>query len=1032
MKKVLYTKYNSTRKPEYQLSTSIVEEDGIKYVVKKAIQPRAKKHLLSLPEKRAVLEKIYKDMDIVSCEIKDDTVVFPFVKGESLLRNINFKEDSIDDIVEKVQSALKKTSQYKEECYSVFEMTDAFRQVFGYYFDDEEIQAVCPANLDAILGNFLEQEDGKLCSIDYEWIVDFPVPVKFLDYRALFYLYHENEKYLNYRISKEEFLQKFGFSKRDITLFTAMESNFQQEICGKGMSYVYTANYHKKVMKLANVENEYEKKEEVERLEQEYKNAIRLLNIAEDKVEEKVYENRRLKRSEAAAFAELEKQQIYINELKRMIKNPFYGLKTVINKKKNEETIVEAEKVDENLIALKAREYRKKYAYVKDISKSLYDKWIRHREEMEPQDETFSYNPMFSIVIEVNTEELRAFEQTVKSVGKQCYTNWELCVAAEAQTTDVVKGILERKLPEEKIKIVSKGEELEATSGEYITYVTCGDLLQENALYEVAREINANQKLDMIYSDEDMVLERGLYRYDPFFKPGWSPDTLLSFWYTGHLAVYRRSIAVEISGMDASLAEGKEYDFVLRFTEKTSNIAHIEKVLYHRKNNIDIPAGLTNEIKNRAIKRRGLLARLEPVADMNQHRVVYLLENQPLVSIIIPSKDNYDILKTCIESLVEHTNYSNYEIVLVDNGSCEDNKEKYQQLCDAHKAKYIYQKMAFNFSKMCNIGAGASNGEYLVFLNDDMEIIQGDWLERMIAHASQDHIGAVGAKLLYPNSDFIQHIGVVMYREGPSHAFNKFADKGIYHYGRNRLEYNWLAVTAACMAVKTDKYKEVGGLNENLMVTFNDVDFCLKLVEARYYNVTRNDVILYHHESISRGDDNMDDSKRIRLLGELEVMKYEHPQFDAYDPFYNKNLIQDNVGFGTDSYGFVMNPNEVNHMSQIEEIPPMQQDIMCSIDMIEERDEKLYIHGWSMLPGCLENNDKEWTVLLQGQTISYEVDTDKTCRLDVSEAYPNELLNEFIGFKCVVDKSSLEAGEYQLGIVGVDGCKMVEKTIKIA
>ena len=1025
MKKVLYTKYNSTRKPEYQLSTSIIEEDGVKYVVKKAMQPRAKKHLLSLPEKRAVLEKIYKDMDIVSCQIKDDTVVFPFVKGESLLRDINFKEDSIDSIVEKVQIALKKTSQYKEECYSVFEMTDEFREAFGYYFDDEEIQAVCPANLDAILGNFLEQEDGKLCSIDYEWIVDFPVPVKFLDYRALFYLYLENEKYLNLRISRDEFLQKFGFQKKDRALFAAMESNFQQEVCGKGMSYVYTANYHKKVTKLAQIEK-------AEWTELEYDNAIRLLNIAEDKVEEQIYENRRLKRSEAATYAELEKQQAYINELKRMIKNPVYGVKSVISKKTNPTAVVEPVRVDENLIDLKAHEYRKKYACVREDSKSFYGKWIRERESMESQGEVFSYNPMISVLVEVNAEDLRAFEATVQSVGKQSYTNWELCTAVEEQTAGTVKEILERELPLEKVKVVLKGAELEAASGEYITYVTSGDLLRTSALYEVVKEINADQKLDMIYSDEDMVLEKGHYRFNPCFKPGWSPDTLLSFWYTGHMAVYRRSIAVEIGGMDASLAEGKEYDFVLRFTEKTSHVAHIDKVLYHKKKEINISADVSAEIQNRTIKRRSLAARLEPVADMNQHRVVYLLEKQPLASIVIPSKDNYDILKACIDSLVAHTKYSNYEIILVDNGSCEDNKAKYQQLCDAHKMKYIYEEMQFNFSKMCNIGAKVSNGEYLVFLNDDMEIIQEDWLERMIAHASQEHVGAVGAKLLYPNSDIIQHIGVVMYREGPAHALNRFEDKESYHYGRNRLEYNWLAVTAACMVVKTEKYKEVGGLDENLMVTFNDVDFCLKLVEAGYYNVTRNDVVLYHHESISRGDDNMNDCKCIRSLGELEVMKYAHPQFAANDPFYNKNLIQDNVGFGLDSFGFDLKKNEVNNINQIKEMPSVQEDILCSVDTIEERDDKIYIHGWSMIPGCLENNDKEWTVLLQGQTISYEVDTDKTCRLDVSEAYPNELLNEFIGFKCVVDKQSLEAGEYQLGIAGVDGCKMVEETIKIA
>lgn len=1023
MKNVLYTKYNSTRRPEYQLSTSIIEEDGVKYVVKKAIQPRAKEHLLSLPEKRAVLEKIYKDMDIVSCEIKDDAVVFPFVKGKSLLKDINFKEDAIDDIVGKVQTALKKTSQYKEECYSVFEMTDDFCKNFGCDFEYEGLQAVCPANLDGILGNFLEQERGKLCSIDYEWIVDFPVPVKFLDFRAVFYLYIENEKYLDYRISREQFIQKFGFSESEVEAYTLMESNFQHVVCGKDMAYVYTARYHKKVITLAQVN-------ERTRTEKEYDNAIRLLNIAEAKAEEKIFENGRLKRREAAAFAELEKQQAYINELKRMIKNPIYGVKSIISKKTNPVAVEEPACIDENLIEVKTQEYRKKYAYVREEHKSFYDKWIRQRESLETQEEEFSYNPLISIMLEVNAEDLRSFAETVKAVAKQSYANWEVCVAIAEQDA-AAKEILGKELPSEKVKVVSKEAGLESASGEYITYVTCGDLLRASALYEVVKAINANQNLDMIYSDEDLVLERGRYRLNPWFKPGWSPDTLLSFWYTGHLSVYRRSIAVEIGGMDASLAEGKEYDFVLRFTEKTANIEHIEKVLYHRGKELVIPVDISAEIQNRAIARRGLVARLEPIADMNQHRVVYLLENHPFVSIIIPSKDNYAILKTCINSLVAHTTYPNYEIILVDNGSNEENKAKYQQLCDTHKIKYIYEEMAFNFSKMCNIGANASNGEYLVFLNDDMEIVQSDWLDRMIAQASQEHVGAVGAKLLYPNSDLIQHIGVVIYRDGPAHALNRFEDSKAHYFGRNRLEYNWMAVTAACLAVKTEKYKEVSGLDENLLVAYNDVDFCLKLVEAGYHNVTRNDVVLYHHESISRGVDTMSESKRVRSSNELETLRSAHPEFAVNDPLYNKNLIQDNVGFGLDSVGFESKDNEANGVSQVKEVPGVDESLLCSIDTIEERDGNIYIAGWGMIPGCLENNDKVWTVLLQGQTISYEVDTDKTRRLDVVEAYPYEPLIEFIGFKCVIEKETLEAGEYQLGVVGIDGCKMVEKNIVI-
>lgn len=1033
MKNVLYTKYNSTRKPEYQLSTSIIEEDGVKYVAKKAMNPKAKAHLMSLPEKKALVEKIYKDMDVVSCEIKEDAAVFPFVEGKSLLRDINFKEDSVDDIVVKVKAAMEKTSQYNPEVCCEFEITDEFREYFGYYFDDTHPQAICPANLDGILGNFLEQDNGRLCSIDYEWIVDFPVPVRFLDYRALFYLYTENEKYLRFKASRVEFLEKFGFSESEHNLYFAMELTFQQEVRGKGMAYAYPEKCLKKTTTLKSLESEYDGieggKAGYDRLENEFYNSLERIKQLEDKGEE----NRKLKRRISSAFHALEQQQEYINELKRMIKNPVYGVRNILNGRVNRRIAVEECVLDENVLDERTREYREKYSYVRDPYKrdrSIYSRWIRQKEREESYDDSFSMNPLFTVLLQIENATDLDIKVSVDSVCNQIYDNWVLYVLVDEVDRARVQDII-TKYSDKDIQIVSKTYDIENAAGEFITYLESGDVLRENALYEVAKEINKQPEIDFIYSDEDMALKRGQTRQNPFFKPGWSPDTLLSYWYTGHLAVYRKSIAVAIGGPNVDLAEAKEYDFTLRFTEKTQNIAHIEKVLYHRRKHYVIPQEVSERVQKAAIERRGLQAHLEPVKDMAQSRVVYELAQQPLVSIIIPSKDNFVILDACICSLYEKTTYPNFEVILVDNGSNEENKEKYQQLCDTHKMTYIYEEMKFNFSKMCNMGAKAAGGEYFVFLNDDMEILQPDWLERMIGHASQEHAGAVGAKLLYPNTDLIQHIGVVMYNDGPAHALTQYSDEMVYSFGRNRVEYNWLAVTAACMAVRADKFHAVEGFNENLLVAFNDVELCFKLLEAGYYNVVRNDVILYHHESISRGNDHLDAIKMARSLGEFEVLKLLHPKFKDGDMFYNKNLIPNNVSFECDFSTYLPENHLLKDVTVTDENFESSGNIMGSIDVVEESEDTIYICGWALIPGRLDNNDKEWQVFLKGTDNSYIVDTDKDYRPDVADAYLNELLIEFVGFKCIFKKDMLESGEYQLGVVGEDGCKMVEKTINI-
>jgi GT2 family glycosyltransferase len=277
--------------------------------------------------------------------------------------------------------------------------------------------------------------------------------------------------------------------------------------------------------------------------------------------------------------------------------------------------------------------------------------------------------------------------------------------------------------------------------------------------------------------------------------------------------------------------------------------------------------------------------------------VVYTLKNSPLVSIIIPSKDNFEVFERCVNSIIAKTEYKNYEMIVVDNGSNAENTAKYAALCKKIKAVYKREEEEFNFPRMCNKGAWLAKGDILLFLNDDTEVREGGWLEAMAGQAALDHAGAVGAKLLYPNGSEIQHCGILNLPIGPCHALAPFDDAILHYFCRNRLDYNYLAVTAACLCIEKKKFDEVHGFDESFAVAYNDVELCFKLHEKGYYNSVRNDAVLYHHESLSRGHDEKDREKHKRQMAEMDRLYALHPLLRGKDPFYNVNLAWDRVDF---------------------------------------------------------------------------------------------------------------------------------------
>lgn len=585
-------------------------------------------------------------------------------------------------------------------------------------------------------------------------------------------------------------------------------------------------------------------------------------------------------------------------------------------------------------------------------------------------------------------------------------------------------------------------------------------------------------------------------RFGAWMKPDMSPDTLLSFFYFGSVlfinkkylrdfleadiskeifadeeALHEAVVGNDIKNNEAHLHENRAramlYDFVLRYTEfiqaRDLKVAHIPQVLYHGLNDNWQPEDpkkpeivneaaywgyepIYDEVKEQALKRRGLSGRMVhqtfaereyslPVYEVCGNAIVGSNESSkyPLVSVVIPSKDNVDVLTTCLSSFREKTGYPNYEIILVDNGSNDENRARLEELQKEYGFAYIYEPMDFNFSMMCNIGAKEAKGDYILLLNDDMEITSSDWLSVMVGQASLSHVGAVGAKLLYPNTDIIQHVGITNLWVGPAHKLLKEHDDVDYYYGRNVLPYDMIGVTAACLLVATDKYWQVGGLCEDIAVSYNDVDFCFSLHDQGYHNIIRPDVVLYHHESISRGDDALSEQKWDRLLHEKDRCYQRHPHLDGKDPFYGPNL----AGFKHKYFCSYLYPYE--QRLSFNQLKPYRGTIKeewynnCltvtlehvrlerKLDLKDERD-VYWLEGWAYVLG-MDSSRYTKTILLigeKGEVVSFV--PFERYRPDVVDILPEQENVALSGFSCRIKREDLEPGEYKVGIMYKDTC----------
>lgn len=577
-------------------------------------------------------------------------------------------------------------------------------------------------------------------------------------------------------------------------------------------------------------------------------------------------------------------------------------------------------KLAENKEILKKRGITGLLDHVKDnyfTDEEQYQRWLKKKRpsalELHRQSKrTFDYEPLISIVIPLYNTPQEYLRKLLQSITAQSYGKFELCLAdgsTKKGPAAFVKKFYDND-PRIRLKHLklnagiseNTNEAIRMAAGEFLMFADHDDFLEPDALYEMVRALNENRELDLIYTDEDLCDEKGERFFAPRMKPDFNPDFLRSINYICHLVLVRRSLAEEVGLLRKQCDGAQDYDFLLRCIEKTDRVYHIPKVLYHWRVSETSTAG-NQDSKRYAIDagklaltehyaRLGYEAEVEYTGIFIMYRMRLKLKSQPLVTILIPNKDQAETLANCLSSIYEKTDYPYFEILVVENNSeKEETFAYYEKMKQEHENFHVvtYQG-GFNYSAINNFGVRHAKGEYLLFLNNDTEVISPFWIREMLGFCQREDTAAVGAKLFYPDG-LVQHCGVVVgiaNYAGHVQNFKTRRDNG--YFGRLRAVQDISAVTAACMLVKRSVFEEIGGFDESFEVAFNDVDLCLRTRETGKLIVQDPNVELYHYESKSRGYENTPE-KLARFKGEVIRFRKRWKAFlEKGDPYYSPNL----------------------------------------------------------------------------------------------------------------------------------------------
>ena len=575
---------------------------------------------------------------------------------------------------------------------------------------------------------------------------------------------------------------------------------------------------------------------------------------------------------------------------------------------------------------------QKGFRYLKHYGPKEF--WIRLHERFEPEevpygpwyeayvpDEAalekqrhhhFEYSPLISVAVPAYRTPEKFLAQMIDSLLAQTYGNWELCIANGSPEDSAMKKVLEEytkkdsrirvsELTENKGIAGNTNAALEMAQGEFVGLLDHDDLLAPNALYEIVRALDEDRNLDAVYTDEDKVTTELDEHFQPHLKPDFNLDLLRSNNYICHFFVVRRSIVQKVGGFCQEFDGAQDHDFIFRCIETAEKVGHIPEILYHwrthKASTADNPASkmYAFDAGKRAIeahlKRTGTEGIVSHTPDLGFFRVKYPVQGQPLVSVIIPNKDEKETLKACIDSIREKTEYPNYDIIIVENNSTTDEIfQYYKELSQDPRIRLLRWKKEFNYSAINNYGVRHANGEYLLFLNNDVTVITPGWIKELLGVCQRPEVGAAGVKLIYPDNT-IQHAGCVIGLGGiAGHMFVDMPANRTGYLHKASILQDMSAVTAACMMMKRTAFEEAGGFTEKLSVAFNDVDLCLKVRKNHKLIVYDPYVQLYHMESKTRGAEDNKEKVR-RFQEEIEYMRCQWLDIlKKGDPYYNKNL----------------------------------------------------------------------------------------------------------------------------------------------
>ena len=542
-----------------------------------------------------------------------------------------------------------------------------------------------------------------------------------------------------------------------------------------------------------------------------------------------------------------------------------------------------------------------------------YAAYVPDEEALEKQRKhKFNYAPLISIAVPAYQTPVEFLKQMIESLISQTYTGWELCIANASPDNEEMQRVLaDYSAKDVRVRFCSLKENLgiaENTNrafamakGEFMGLLDHDDLLAPNALYEIVNTLQDHPQADALYTDEDKVTTDLDEHFQPHLKPDFNLDLLRSNNYICHFFVVRKSIVEKAGGFRKEFDGAQDYDFIFRCTENAREVLHVPEILYHwrthKASTADNPASkmYAFEAGKRAIEahleRTGTKGTVSHTQDLGFYRVKYPVQGEPLVSVIIPNKDEKETLQTCLESLKKNTSYQNFEIIIIENNSTTGEIFKYyKELSRDQQIHLLRWGKEFNYSAINNFGVAHARGEYLLFLNNDVKSIEPDWMEEMLGVCQRPEVGGVGAKLIYPDNT-IQHAGCVIGMGGiAGHMFVDMpADRTGYFHKASLLQ-DMSAVTAACLMMKKEVFEQAGGFTEELAVAFNDVDLCLKVRKNNHLIVYDPYAKLYHMESKTRGAEDSKEKVR-RFQTEIEYMRCHWMDIlKNGDPYYNKNL----------------------------------------------------------------------------------------------------------------------------------------------